>query len=50
MFVEGLPFKVKEKVVSERDFHQRSLQQTISDARMYHNANNYLNKGRGGGE
>ena len=48
IFTDGLPFKIKEYLVRERNFHQFSLQQTITEARRHSNVSQFLNKGGGG--
>ncbi len=45
IFLDNLPFKVKEQLVRERDFHQFSLTKTVAEARRHSNVTTFLNKG-----
>ena len=43
--MENLPYKVKELLMRERDFHNFSLTATVAEARRQSNVNLFLNKG-----
>jgi len=47
LYADGLPFKVKEHLFREHDYHIFTLQKTMAEAKRHNNVNSYMNKGRG---
>lgn len=49
LYSEGLPFKVKEYLIRERDYHTFTLQKAMAEANRHNNVSAYLSKGKPGG-